>query len=61
MAKFYTNAEKVERVDKIVDYNTTEEYYIAKLNTYIANYQNEINEIQRNISEQERNSRRLMN
>ena len=54
MAKFYTNAEKVERVDKIVDYNTTEEYYIAKLNTYIANYQNEINEIQRNISEQEK-------
>lgn len=54
MAKFYTNAEKVERVDKIVDYSTIEEYYIAKLNTYIANYQNEINEIQRNISEQEK-------
>ena len=54
MAKFYTNTEQIERVDKIADYNTVEEYYIAKLNTYITNYQKEINEIQRNISEQEK-------
>lgn len=42
IAKFYTNHDQVEMVDQIITYNNLEEYYVAKLNRYIDNYNEEI-------------------
>lgn len=49
IAKFYTNINQVEKVDEIVTYNSLEEYYVAKLNRYIDNYNSEIADTQKNI------------
>lgn len=51
-AKFYTNERDVEQVPEIVTYNTLNDYYVAKLNRYIENYNNEIADINKKVDEE---------
>lgn len=52
IAKFYTNYNQVEKVNEIITYNTMDEYYIARLDRYIADYNIQINDLQNKVEEQ---------
>lgn len=52
MAKFYTNIDQVEKVDKIITYSTMDEYYIARLDRYITDYNKQIQDLQNKIADE---------
>lgn len=52
LAKYYTNQNQVEVVDEIIIYDSLNDYYIAKLDRYIRQYEDEIEGVKGQIEEQ---------
>ena len=54
VAKWYTNKDVIEYAEKIITYNSLDEYYAAKLDRYITGYEKEIEDIQNKILDEEK-------
>lgn len=55
MVKFYTNIDYVERVNEIITYYSIDDYYVAKLDRFIAAYNKNISELQDKINSENNN------